>query len=208
MKSPIISRRALVDIGASGPIAGFIVALFVTIYGLSISKVVPLEAGTGGIILGDSLLFSLLSKVILGTTPEGKDIMLHPVAFAGWIGFFVTAMNLLPIGQLDGGHTAYALFGEKNHKKLSITLAVILALAGLLKLLFYNVSISLPIIHTLMDYLWEGWAIWAFLLFMLGLKHPPVIYWERSLEKSRRFIGWLALVIFILTFTPVPFRMF
>ncbi|RMG67651.1 MAG: site-2 protease family protein, partial [Nitrospirae bacterium] len=90
MKSPIINRRALIDIGASGPIGGFIVALFVTIYGLSHSQIVSIKNTPGGLILGDSLLFSALSKLILGTPPEGKDIMLNQVAFAGWIGFFVT----------------------------------------------------------------------------------------------------------------------
>ncbi len=208
MKSPIINRRALVDIGSSGPIAGFLVALVVTIYGLSNSQIVSLKDTGGGLILGDSILFSLLSKAIVGTPPEGKDIMLNQVAFAGWIGFFVTSMNLLPIGQLDGGHVAYALFGPKRHKKLSVVLTVVLASAGILRILLYNSSIDHTSLSVFKDYLWEGWLVWAFLLYMLGLSHPPVIYWEVPLSRGRLIMGWLSILIFILTFTPAPFRVY
>ncbi len=206
MKSPIVTRKALVDIGASGPIGGFIVALGVTIYGLMHSQVVELPPGEGGLILGDSIIFSLLSRVILGTPPEGKDVLLHPVAFAGWIGMFVTSMNLLPIGQLDGGHIAYALWGTKNHRRLSYTLATVLAVAGIARLYLYSDFFSSPFFDFLKRNLWEGWTIWAFLLFILGLDHPPIIYWEEPLSRGRKLIGWTALFIFILTFTPVPFR--
>lgn len=208
MKSPIINRRALVDIGASGPIGGFIVALFVTIYGLSHSQIVSIKNSTGGLILGDSILFSTLSKLILGTPPEGKDVMLNQVAFAGWIGFFVTSMNLLPIGQLDGGHVAYALLGQKRHRVLSVFLATLLALAGTLRILLYNSLLEQSFLYSIKDYLWEGWLVWAFLLYMLGLSHPPVIYWEVPLSRGRMIMGWAALLIFILTFTPAPFRVY
>ncbi len=208
MKSPIINRRALIDIGASGPIGGFIVALVVTIYGLSHSRIVSLEGTGGGLILGDSILFSLLSRIIVGVPPEGKDIMLNQVAFAGWIGFFVTSMNLLPIGQLDGGHVAYALFGSQRHKRLSTVLTVVLATAGILRIFLYNSILDQTALSALKDYLWEGWLIWAFLLYMLGLNHPPVIYWEVPLSRSRRVMGWAAILIFLLTFTPAPFRVY
>jgi len=207
MKSPIVSRRALIDIGASGPIGGFIVALFVTIIGLQHSVIGSFTPGQDGIVLGDSILFSLLSKIILGTPPEGKDILLNPIAFAGWIGMFVTSMNLLPIGQLDGGHIAYALLGDRGHRRLSVTLAIVLACAGIARIYLYSGYFSAPFFDTLRNNLWEGWAVWALLLFLLGLKHPPVVYWETPLQKSRRITGWVALVIFIITFTPVPFRM-
>ncbi len=206
MKSPIISRKALIDIGASGPIAGFAVALAVTIYGLYHSEFVSIYSGQIGIVLGDSILFSLLSRLILGAPPEGKDILLNPVAFAGWIGFFVTSMNLLPIGQLDGGHIAYALLGGKNHRRLSFTLTTLLAVAGLSAIYLSYGLPSSPLISGLKNLLWEGWAIWALLLYILGLNHPPVIYWEIPLERSRKYIGWIALAIFVLTFIPVPFR--
>ncbi len=185
MKSPIVTRKALVDIGASGPVAGFVFSLIAAIIGLAMSEVVKVTQTEGVWIFGNSILFSFLSKVILGVTPAGYDILLHPIALAGWIGFFVTSINLLPIGQLDGGHIAYALFGEKQII-LSNLLIIIMILLGLL--------------------LWEGWAIWAVLLLILGLRHPPVLYWEVPLDYKRRFIGWLAFVIFVFTFIPVPFK--
>lgn len=185
MKSPIVTRKALVDIGASGPIAGFIVSVIVSIVGLSLSKVVAVRGMEGVLGLGDSLLFSFLSNIILNYQSGSQDILLHPVAFAGWIGLFVTSLNLIPVGQLDGGHIAYALFGEK-HFFFSKVLIIIMVFLGLL--------------------LWEGWAIWAILLLILGTRHPPVLYWEVPLDYRRKFIGWLALVIFVLTFIPVPFK--
>jgi membrane-associated protease RseP (regulator of RpoE activity) len=185
MKSPIITRRALVDIGASGPIAGFIVSVIATIIGLSMSEIVKLTHDEGALIFGDSILFSFFTRVVLGATPSGYDILLHPIAFAGWVGLFVTSLNLIPVGQLDGGHIAYALFGGK-HIYLSNLLIIIMILLGLL--------------------LWEGWVIWAVLLLILGLRHPPVLYWEVPLDYKRRFIGWLAFVIFVFTFIPVPFK--
>jgi membrane-associated protease RseP (regulator of RpoE activity) len=185
MKSPIVTRKALVDIGASGPVAGFVFSIVATIFGLAMSEVVKVTQTEGVWIFGNSILFSFLSKVMLGVVPPGYDILLHPIALAGWIGFFVTSINLLPIGQLDGGHIAYALFGEKQII-LSNLLIIIMVLLGLL--------------------LWEGWAIWAVLLLILGLRHPPVLYWEIPLDPKRKFIGWLAFVIFVFTFIPVPFK--
>ena len=185
MKSPIITRKALIDIGASGPIAGFIFAVIATVIGLNMSQVVSVTNSAGGLNLGDSLLFSFLSRSILGNVPAGHDVLLHPVAFAGWIGFFVTSMNLIPVGQLDGGHIAYALLGEKQ-TRLSFLLVLLMTLLGF--------------------FLWEGWFVWAVLLLVLGLRHPPVVYWEVPLDRKRRVIGWIALLIFILTFIPVPFK--
>lgn len=185
MKSPIMTRKALIDIGASGPIAGFIISLIVSMIGLYLSKVVAIGETKGAFGLGDSLLFRFLSIMILNYQPGFQDIALHPVAFAGWIGLFVTSLNLIPVGQLDGGHIAYALLGEK-HFLLSNILIVIMVLLGLL--------------------LWEGWTIWAVLLIILGRRHPPVLQWEVPLDTKRRFIGWVSLTIFIFTFIPVPFK--
>ena len=185
MKSPIVTRRALIDIGASGPIAGFIISLIATVFGLVLSEIVPVSQTSGALNLGDSILFSFLSGIILGAIPSGSDILLNPVAFAGWIGLFVTSINLIPIGQLDGGHIAYALMGEK-HIQLSMSLILIMILLGLLS--------------------WEGWFVWAALLLILGLRHPPILSWEVPLDRKRKVIGWFALVIFILTFIPVPFK--
>ncbi|MDI6801345.1 MAG: site-2 protease family protein [Thermodesulfovibrionales bacterium] len=185
MKSPIITRKALIDIGASGPIAGFIISVFASIIGLSMSEIVFMPpAGEGALTLGDSILFSFLSKIVIGITPDKHDILLHPVAFAGWIGLFVTSLNLIPIGQLDGGHVAFAILRER-HRHVSIVLVVVLAILG-----FY----------------WEGWVLWAVLMLILGIKHPPVLYWESPLDPKRRLIGIMAFIIFVITFIPSPFK--
>jgi len=185
MKSPIVTRKALIDIGASGPIAGFVLSVIAVMVGLNYSSVIPV-ADTGKILnLGDSLLFSLLSRLILGVPPPFHEILLHPVAFAGWFGLFVTSLNLIPIGQLDGGHIAYAFLGEK-HKFISVILVGTLVLSGFL--------------------FWVGWAFWGTVMIVLGLKHPPVIYWEVPLDRTRKIVGVLSLIIFVLTFVPSPFR--
>jgi len=185
MKSPIVTRKALIDIGASGPIAGFIVSVIAVLIGLHLSEIVPVAEIKGALTLGDSILFSFLAQTVLGVTPADSDILLNPVAFAGWIGLFVTSMNLIPVGQLDGGHIAFALLGEKQ-TRLSFILVLVMSLLGVL--------------------LWEGWIIWAVLLLVLGLRHPPVISWEVPLDTRRKVIGWIAFLIFILTFIPVPFK--
>ncbi len=193
MKSPIITRRALIDIGASGPIAGFIVSVIACVAGLGLSQVVQLNhIEEGSLRLGDSLLFSWLTKLVLGATPDNSDILLHPVAFAGWIGLFVTSLNLIPIGQLDGGHIAFAILG-KRHRYLSVVLVVFLASLGFASILGFPG--------------WEGWLVWAALMLVLGIKHPPIMHWEVPLDPRRRFVGMLTFIIFIITFIPSPFEL-
>ncbi|MBA4348512.1 MAG: site-2 protease family protein [Thermodesulfovibrio sp.] len=186
MKSPIITREALMDIGASGPIAGFVVSVIACIVGLSMSEVIPLSQAEGALSLGDSILFSFLSRVIKGVMPENHDVFLHPVAFAGWIGLFITSLNLIPIGQLDGGHITFAILGDR-HRYLSVFLVGTLGVFGI--------------------FFWEGWALWALLMLILGIKHPPIQYWQVPLDSRRRFIGFLSLIIFIITFIPSPFKL-
>ncbi len=183
MKTPITTKNALMDIGASGPIAGFIASVIATVIGLSLSRIVPVGKAAAVLTLGDSLLFSGLSKLIVGTVPRNYDVLLHPIAFAGWIGFFVTSINLIPVGQLDGGHIAYALLGER-HADISKGLILVMILLGI--------------------FVWEGWAIWAVLLILLGFRHPPIVYSGVPLDPKRKVIGWIAVVIFIITFMPVP----
>jgi membrane-associated protease RseP (regulator of RpoE activity) len=186
MRSPIQTRRALVDIGASGPVIGFFFSIVASIAGLAMSRVVQIGPDVEtSLTLGNSLLFRFLSDVILGQPPEGYDILLHPVAFAGWIGLFVTSLNLIPIGQLDGGHVLFALLGRR-HRTVSIVLVGVLAVLGVVY--------------------WPGWGIWAVLMLVLGVKHPPVIYWEKPLDPRRRFVSAAALVIFVITFIPSPFN--
>lgn len=183
MKSPITTKNALIDIGASGPIAGFIISVIATIIGLSYSRIIPLHDTANMISLGDSLLFKGLTRAILGVVPDNQDVYLHPVALAGWIGFFVTSLNLIPVGQLDGGHILYALLGDK-HAAISKLLVGLMFIMGFL--------------------FWYGWLIWGVLLIILGFRHPPIVYSEMPLDPKRKIIGWIALAIFVLTFTPVP----
>jgi membrane-associated protease RseP (regulator of RpoE activity) len=183
MRSSITTKNALMDIGASGPIAGFFVSIVAVIVGLYYSEIraIPLQSDEM-MVLGDSLLFLALTKIVIGSVPDTYGVYLHPVAFAGWIGFFVTSLNLIPAGQLDGGHIAYAILGEK-HLWLSKVMIGLLVLLG---------------------YFFQGWLVWAVLLFFLGSKHPPILFPEVPLDPRRKAIGFLALLIFILTFIPVP----
>jgi membrane-associated protease RseP (regulator of RpoE activity) len=208
MKSPIITRSALIDIGASGPIVGFIVSIIAAIIGLQMSEVTQIPKTTGLFSFGDSILFYYLYTFVIGTIPPGQDIILHPIAFAGWIGLFVTSINLLPVGQLDGGHITYALGGEKTHKASSMTVFIILLFFGLIKFFIYADFMHVsPGLRSFADnYLWEWWAVWAVILSFFGLRHPPVLHWESPLDPKRRFIGMLTFLIFIITFIPVPVR--
>lgn len=184
MRSPVRDRRMLLDVGAAGPLIGLAVAIPFLILGLKLSevKIVQDQMGTG---LGSSLILSFLTWLIIGALPEGYDVIIHPVGFAGWIGLLVTSLNLLPIGQLDGGHVAYALWGEKQNRMSKYVFL------GLLVLGFLG---------------WPGWLFWAILLFIMGFRHPPLIEWWVPLDPRRRFIGRITIAIFFLTFIPVPFK--
>ncbi len=183
MRGPILSRRALFDIGVAGPLAGFVVAVIVLIVGLSLSTVVD-RTGTYGLHLGEPLLLQFMSWVVIGSLPPEADVVLHPIGFAAWFGLFVTSLNLLPIGQLDGGHVAYALWGPRQRT---------MALA------------FLPILLVLGFVGWSGWFLWAFMAGLWGIGHPPVMDPHVPLGRNRMIVGWIALVVFIITFAPVPF---
>ncbi len=183
MKSPILTKKAILEIGASGPIAGFVVAIVAVIVGLNQSQVVSETSTSTTLKLGAPLIFDFLNRLLLDV-PEGSDVLLHPVAFAGWIGLFVTALNLIPIGQLDGGHVVYALLG-KRHIMVSIGMVGVLLVMGFIG--------------------WPGWYFWAFLTAILGVRHPPMVDPEVVLETKQKLIGWLSLAIFVLCFTPNPF---
>jgi membrane-associated protease RseP (regulator of RpoE activity) len=183
MRPPILDRRSLIDIGASGPIGGFLIAVIAVVIGLNLSEVRLVEELKEGISLGNSILFYYLSKIVLHIESDKYGILLHPIAFAGWVGLLVTSLNLLPIGQLDGGHIAYALLGEK-HEGLSKLMIPVLLLLGIL--------------------FWSGWIIWAFIMLLLGYRHPSVTYPHIRLDRKRKLLGWCSLMIFILTFTPMP----
>ncbi|MEI8172926.1 MAG: site-2 protease family protein [Deltaproteobacteria bacterium] len=183
MKSPIMDRRILLDIGAAGPLAGLIVAVPFLLIGLHLSEV-RIETVDSGMNLGTSLFFSLLSWIVHGFLPDEANLVLHPVAFSGWIGLLVTSLNLLPAGQLDGGHVAYAVLGSKQRlvAKGVIAVLIVLGIFG-----------------------WIGWLVWAAILVFMGIYHPPVVYDWIPLDRRRKNVGWISLAIFVLTFTPVPF---
>ncbi|MCP4134183.1 MAG: site-2 protease family protein [bacterium] len=185
MKSPIPNKRALLYIGALGPIPGFILSLAAVIYGVYFSHVEPLpEIPAGGmqIIFGDSLLLTFIVEQIHGVIPPGHDIFLSPTAFAGWVGFLVTGLNLMPIGQLDGGHILYALIGKKQVYFGWFFLCVLVVLS----------------------FWFEGWALWIVLILLLVMvAHPPVPHGP-ELTFREKIMGWSCMIIFVLVFVPVP----
>jgi membrane-associated protease RseP (regulator of RpoE activity) len=186
IRSAVRDRRMLLDVGAAGPLVGVVVSIPLLALGLWLSEVKMVQ-GQMGTNLGSSLFLSFLSWVMIGPVPEGYDIVLHPVGFAGWIGLLVTSLNLLPIGQLDGGHVAYALLGEKQNKISRFVFVAILGMG---------------------IFGWQGWLLWGLLLAIMGFRHPPLVDWWVPLDYKRKIIGWLAVAIFILTFVPVPFSGF
>jgi membrane-associated protease RseP (regulator of RpoE activity) len=183
MRGPIMNRRALFDIGVSGPLAGFAVALVALIIGLSLSTVVD-RTSTFGLQVGEPLLLKFMAWLIIGPLAPQADVLLHPVAFAAWFGLFVTSLNLIPIGQLDGGHVAYALWG---HRQRTMAFAVI------------------PLLIMLGFVGWPGWFLWAFMAGVFGLEHPPVVDPQVPLGRGRVLVGWIAFAVFVVTFAPVPF---
>jgi membrane-associated protease RseP (regulator of RpoE activity) len=183
MRAPLTDRRALFDIGVAGPIAGFVVAVIALVIGLKLSTVVPIQ-GNYGMHLGEPLLLQFASWVVIGPLSPTADVILHPVGFAAWFGLFITSLNLLPIGQLDGGHVAYALLGERQ-RSVAVALVPILMVFGWLG--------------------WKGWFLWVGLAGLMGLAHPPVRNPGRELGTTRMLVGWMALLIFIVTFSWEPF---
>lgn len=203
------NKRVLFDIGVAGPLAGMVVAIPVLFLGLSLSELGPVVSSPGGFIEGNSLLYLISKYLIFGQwlpapantsglslfqhwiqyfftgSPVpfgGTDVFIHPVAFAGWAGLLVTALNLIPVGTLDGGHITYALFGDKVRKAYPFILAV-LAVLGLV---------------------WSTWWFWAVLLLWLGRVHAEPLDQITELDPRRRAVGALAIILFILVFSPVP----
>ncbi len=182
-KSPFRNRRDLIDVGSAGPIAGFAVAVIATSIGLGQSHIIP-DSTKGLVVFGDPIIFKILSRVILGNLPPGHSILASPMAFAGWVGILITMLNLLPVGQFDGGHILYALLGRKQH----------LIAWGVVPLLF------------LLGLFWPGWFVWGGLALIMRANHPPTLNDSLDLDPKRRMIGWLTVGIFVLSFIPVPIR--
>ncbi|MEJ2757291.1 MAG: site-2 protease family protein [Anaerolineales bacterium] len=217
LKEPPKNRRILHDIGVAGPLAGLVVALPILFVGLALSPVeviqAPTAAGTGFMLEGNSI-FYLAAKYIVhgellpapqsygGVSPVlywlrylftghpapfgGLDVMMHPLAWAGWAGLLVTALNLLPVGQLDGGHALYVLLGRKARRAVPIVLGALF----------------------LLGFVWQGWWLWAALIYFLGQRHAEPLDQITPLDSRRRTIAIVVLVLFVLLFTPIPLQQY
>jgi membrane-associated protease RseP (regulator of RpoE activity) len=183
-RAPMRNRRQVLALGAAGPLAGIIVAIPILIFGLMQSQVLPIPRRPGIIMEGNFLLYALLKFLVFGRflPSRGYDVFLHPTAFGAWAALLVTGLNLMPAGQLDGGHVAYALLG-KNARWLS-RLAVIAALS--------------------LGMIWSGWFLFALLLLVFGQRHAEPLDDVTSLTRGEKAFAIFMLVVFILLFTPVP----
>jgi len=212
-RSRIFTNQALFDIGVAGPIAGFIFCIAILIYGFTnvpgieyITNIHPdylsPEYGKQGLALtfGDSILFSFFKWIFVEPGqffPPMSEIYHFPYLCVGWFGLFITSMNLIPVGQLDGGHISYSLFGAQNHFKISVISFIVMfvfGIAGFIDgLLEFNYGIG-----------WSGWLFWALILyFVIKLKHPPVPD-QNELSPGRKLIGYFSFIIFIISFSPMP----
>ncbi len=212
MKGPIQNKRVLLDVALSGPFAGLIVAIPVVVIGLHLSEITPLPF-SGFQLEGNSIMYlaakylvfgELLPKPLdYGQMPAvihwivffftgnpgpngGTDVFIHPVALAGWAGMLVTGLNLIPVGQLDGGHILYVLFGKSAKKWRPLVIVLLVALG----------------------FVWSGWWIWAILLYAFGQSHPEVLDEITELDDYRRSLAFVALILFFLLIVPVPLRIY
>ncbi len=211
LKEPPKNKRVLLDIGIAGPLAGLVVAIPVLLYGLSLSELQPITISSGQIFTleGNSLLYLLAKFIMFGkllpapvsygdlspllywiryfftSNPlpiGGMDVIIHPVAWAGWAGLLVTALNLIPAGQLDGGHVMYVLLGKRVRMLWPVILLVLVALG----------------------FVWSGWWLWAALIFFLGRIYAEPLDQITQLDPKRKAVAWLGILIFFLVFSPVP----
>jgi membrane-associated protease RseP (regulator of RpoE activity) len=181
-KSAFMNRKQLLDVAATGPLAGFVIAIVVLVIGINVSTSQPMPGNANTMFFGESLIYKLMAYLIKGPLPDGKTLMLSPIAFAGWVGLLVTMLNLLPISQLDGGHIIYALFGKKQK------IIAYFTILGLIALSFW----------------WTGWAFWLVFTILLKPEHPPTLVDEIPIGRTRTIIGYLSIATFILCFMPVP----
>jgi len=190
MKSPFTTSSTLLDIGVAGPLFGTILAIPVFAYGIATSRVMPVAAlpeGYQSITLGSSLILYGVERIFAGEIPESSQIFLNSIGYAGWIGLFVTSLNLIPIGQLDGGHISYALFGRGWHRWISRFAFVLLFVLG-----FKG---------------WTGWLVWAFLGLLIGFRHPQPVYPFEPLDRKRKILGIVGIILFVLSFIPEPIKL-
>jgi membrane-associated protease RseP (regulator of RpoE activity) len=185
IREPIRTKRMLFDIGIAGPIAGFLVAVPALFLGVAWSTVTPIGQ-EGGLWLGEPLLVKLASRMLWGPMPDGYTLLLHQVGFAAWFGLLATALNLFPIGQLDGGHISYAVLGRRS---TYVTVAMI----------------GVAIVLSLLSASWIVWTVlMVFMLFTFGPRHPRTVDEDVPLDRARMILAIFAAVMFALCFTPAP----
>jgi membrane-associated protease RseP (regulator of RpoE activity) len=190
IREPIPSKKMLFDIGIAGPIAGFVVAVPALFIGLAMSHVARLPADSSGMLeLGEPLLFKAASWLLWGAQPDGYSLNMHPMAFGAWFGLLATALNLFPIGQLDGGHVSYSVLGPR------VSTYVTFAMLG--------VAVGL-------SFFAASWIVWtgmiALMLVLFGPRHPRVFDEEVPLDTTRLWLAAFAVAMFVLCFTPAPIR--
>jgi membrane-associated protease RseP (regulator of RpoE activity) len=190
IKSHFQHRRALFDVGVAGPLAGFAFVIPALVVGIGFSSLIPRGSIRGAISFGEPLLFRWVGKVVLGYSPDTQDMLAHPIAMAAWFGMLATSLNLFPIWQLDGGHITYAILGREHQKRASVIAAIALMLISL---------IGWPI---------PSYLLFACLLFFIGMRsrfyHPPTLFEDEKIGTARVILGIVALLILIVSFTPVP----
>jgi membrane-associated protease RseP (regulator of RpoE activity) len=185
MQAMLPSRKALFDVAVAGPLAGLFFTIPAIFWGAKLSTFEPFTGETGGVIyLAEPFFFSKIVELSIGSPLEGQNMAIHPLAYAGWAGLFVTALNLLPIGQLDGGHVIYALFGRQHGVVATIAL-----------ICFALITI----------FVFHGWILMLALLIFFGRKHPPTLD-ERPIDLKRKIIGFMMMAIFLLSFAPEPIK--
>jgi membrane-associated protease RseP (regulator of RpoE activity) len=186
IRSPIPSKKVLIEVGSWGPIAGTLVAIPLLVVGSFFSEMRPSPPQTEGVAVhfGTSLILELLFLLRFGTLSSQATIVLHPTAMAAWYGLFITALNLLPLGQLDGGHVVYALFGPRRAQLISFAVFACLVPAAFL--------------------FWPGWLLFAVLAVIIGLRHPPPLDPYTPLDRNARVLGWFSMFLLLLTFIPAP----
>ncbi|MCU0333217.1 MAG: site-2 protease family protein [Ignavibacteriaceae bacterium] len=212
-RSRIHSKKAMFDIGVAGPISGFVVTLVILIYGfLNVPGIEYLlnihpdyfepTYGKEGyaLMFGDSLLFSFLKELFVKSDqffPPMSEIYHYPFLCVGWFGLFITSMNMIPVGQLDGGHISFAMFGEKTHYKISVVAFSVMFIFGIIGLADSFLELNYGIG-------WSGWFFWALILyFIIKLDHPPVLE-ATQLDSRRMLVGYFSFFIFLISFSPMP----
>jgi membrane-associated protease RseP (regulator of RpoE activity) len=185
MGTPLYDRRILMDVGAAGPLAGIAVAIPILAYGILQAPLAPASSAPG-LYLGEPLLFQGLGALLRPDVGPDEDLIATSLVLAGWLGLFVTALNLIPIGQLDGGHVVYALLGRRQ------VVVGTIALLGL----------------AVMGWFWKGWWMWlAVMLVVVRVRHPPTLDTELPLDGKRKLVGWLTILLLVLCFHPLPFEL-